>query len=171
MGMLNFTAIDFETANCARSSVCSVGAVFVRGGEIEGAFYSLIRPTPNFYTLSRVHGLCRSDTDAAGAFPDVWAKISDKIGNFPLVAHFAAFDESCLRAVFDAYEMPYPNYNFYCTCQGARRYFSGLPECARPASAGLDKFCEYFGFELDHHHALSDASACAQIALKIKEYL
>ncbi len=30
----NFAAIDFETANNERSSVCSVGVVIVRGGEI-----------------------------------------------------------------------------------------------------------------------------------------
>ena len=32
--MKDFAAIDFETANCERSSVCSVGVVIVRNGEI-----------------------------------------------------------------------------------------------------------------------------------------
>ena len=32
--MQDFVAIDFETANGRRSSVCSVGIVIVRGGEI-----------------------------------------------------------------------------------------------------------------------------------------
>ena len=44
--MQNFAAIDFETANGQRSSVCSVGVVVVRGGLITDTFYSLIRPTP-----------------------------------------------------------------------------------------------------------------------------
>ena len=30
--MQDFAAIDFETANYARSSVCSVGVIIVRGG-------------------------------------------------------------------------------------------------------------------------------------------
>ena len=46
--MQDFAAIDFETANGSRTSVCSVGVVIVRGGEIVDKFYSLIRPTPNF---------------------------------------------------------------------------------------------------------------------------
>ena len=46
----NFAAIDFETANGRRSSVCSVGVVIVRGGQIVDRFYSLIRPVPNYYT-------------------------------------------------------------------------------------------------------------------------
>ncbi len=44
--MQDFAAIDFETANGRRSSVCSVGIVIVRGGEIVDKFYSLIQPTP-----------------------------------------------------------------------------------------------------------------------------
>lgn len=40
--MRDFAAIDFETANNERSSVCSVGIVIVRDGEIVDSFYSLI---------------------------------------------------------------------------------------------------------------------------------
>ncbi len=57
--MENFAAIDFETANSERTSVCSVGIVIVRNGEITDTFYSLIQPEPNYYTYwcTRVHGL------------------------------------------------------------------------------------------------------------------
>lgn len=41
--MQDFAAIDFETANLERSSVCAVGIVIVRGGEITDTFYSLIK--------------------------------------------------------------------------------------------------------------------------------
>ena len=40
--MKDFAAIDFETANQYRSSVCSVGVVIVRNGEVAEKFYSLI---------------------------------------------------------------------------------------------------------------------------------
>lgn len=40
------TAIDFETANQQRTSVCSVGIVIVRDGEIADSYYSLIKPEP-----------------------------------------------------------------------------------------------------------------------------
>ena len=42
--MQDFAAIDFETANKNRSSVCSVGVVIVRDGEVVNKFYSLIKP-------------------------------------------------------------------------------------------------------------------------------
>ena len=57
--MQNFAAIDFETANNERSSVCSIGIVIVRGEEIVDTFYSLIKPEPEYYNYwcSQVHGL------------------------------------------------------------------------------------------------------------------
>ncbi len=38
--MQNFAAIDFETANMYRTSVCSVGLVIVRDGIIADKFYT-----------------------------------------------------------------------------------------------------------------------------------
>ncbi len=46
--MKDFAAIDFETANGSPSSVCSVGVVIVRDGEIVDRYYSLIHPEPDF---------------------------------------------------------------------------------------------------------------------------
>lgn len=65
--MKDFAAIDFETANYERSSVCAVGIVIVRHGEIVDSFYSLIHPEPNYYIsmCSEVNGLSHQDTDAS----------------------------------------------------------------------------------------------------------
>ena len=52
--MKDFAAIDFETANNERSSVCSVGVVIVRGGEVVDRFYSLIKPEPEYYNTGVV---------------------------------------------------------------------------------------------------------------------
>ena len=162
--MDNFAAIDFETANNERTSVCSVGVVVVRGGEIVERFYSLIQPEPNYYLYwnTRVHGLTRADTDNAQVFPYVWSKVEPLIEGLPLVAHNKAFDESCLRAVMRCYQMDYPDYEFYCTCVAARREMKWL------ADHRLDTVAEACGFHLEnHHHALADAEACAWIAREI----
>ncbi len=163
--MKDFAAIDFETANECRTSVCSVGVVVVRGGEIAGRFYSLIHPVPDYYRscCSEVHGLCRDDTCHAPSFPEVWRQIEPLIGDLPLVAHNACFDEGCLREVHRAYGMDYPEYEFYDTLQASRRTFgNSLPNHRLPTAALA---C---GYDLTvHHHALADAEACASIALKI----
>ena len=128
--MENFAAIDFETANEQRTSVCSVGVVIVRDGEIVDNYYSLIRPEPEYYTYwnTRVHGLTLADTACAPVFPTVWQEIAPRIEGLTLVAHNKAFDESCLKAVFRTYGMDYPDYDFRCTLQASRRAIKGLPD-------------------------------------------
>lgn len=162
--MQDFAAIDFETANYERSSVCSVGVVIVRGGVIVDKFYSLIKPEPEYYNYrcSRVHGLCAADTHNTQVFPDVWRRIEPLIaGLLPLVAHNKAFDESCLKAVFRIYQMDYPDYPFYCTYIASRKLWS-------QGQHTLDVIAARCGYDLTHHHhALADAEACAAIALKI----
>lgn len=162
--MQNFAAIDFETANSERTSVCAVGVVVVRDGEITDTFYSLIQPEPNYYSYwcQRVHGLGPEDTDDAPVFPDVWAQIEPLIEGLPLVAHNKSFDESCLKAVFRCYQMDYPDYEFYCTCQTSKRLLKQLP------NHQLQTVAAYCGYDLKrHHHALADAEACAHIAMQL----
>lgn len=161
--MQDFAAIDFETANGRRSSVCAVGIVVVKGGQIVDKFYSLIRPAPNFYTYqtTAVHGLTRRDTDRQPQFPEVWTRIAPRIEGLPLVAHNRPFDESCLKAVFAEYGMEYPGYQFYCTLAASRRKLTLRCHQLHVVAAAC-------GFDLaNHHHALADAEACAAIALKI----
>lgn len=163
--MLNFAAIDFETANGNLCSVCSVGVVVVRNGEIVKKIYKLIHPVPNYYSPGnvRVHGLTKADTDEADTFPEVWAEIVPYIEGLPFVAHFSRFDEGCLKAAFRHFEMTYPDYEFYCTCTASRRVFGRkLPNHKLPTVAAI---C---GYNLDNHHnAICDAEAAAMIALKI----
>jgi DNA polymerase-3 subunit epsilon len=162
--MKDFAAIDFETANYERTSVCSVGIVVVRDGMIVDSFYSLIQPEPNYYSYwcQRVHGLGHKDTDNAPLFPDVWAQIEPLIQGLPLVAHNKAFDENCLKAVFRCYQMDYPDYEFHCTLVASRRQLRQLPDHK------LDTVAAYCGYGLfRHHHALADAEACAHIAIKL----
>lgn len=163
--MQDFVAIDFETANNNRSSVCSVGIVVVRNGEVTERIHRLIRPVPNYYSpyCTAVHGMTRRDTDFAVGFPFVWREIQPHIAGLPFVAHNSSFDEGCLKAVHEAYGMPYPQYEFHCTCRGARRIFgASLPNHKLPTVAAA---C---GYDLNrHHHALADAEACAAIAIKI----
>ncbi len=160
----DFAAIDFETANQELSSVCSVGIVVVRNGIITERFYSLIQPEPDYYCYSnsQIHGLTHKDTANADVFPKVWQKISSQLEGLPLVAHNKGFDEACLQAVFKTYMMDYPDYIFYCTLAESRRQLKHLP------NHQLHTVAEDCGHILtNHHHALADAEACAEIALQL----
>ncbi|MCI2107088.1 MAG: 3'-5' exonuclease [Bacteroidales bacterium] len=163
--MKDFAAIDFETANECRCSVCSVGVVIVRNGEIVDSFYSLIHPEPEYYQwfCQQVHGLSEEDTENAPVFPEVWRQIEPKIVGLPLVAHNSPFDESCLKEVFKVYQMDYPDYEFYDTLAASRKHFGNdLP------NHQLQTVAAACGYKLENHHqALADAEACAHIAISI----
>ena len=83
------------------------------------------------------------------------------------VKHFTCwnnspFDESCLKAVFRVYQMDYPYYEFHDTLSMARRTMKGLE------NHQLHNVAAAYDYQLDHHHhALSDAEACAWIAREI----
>lgn len=163
--MRDLAAIDFETANECRSSVCSVGVVIVRDGKIVDSFYSLIHPEPDYYQwfCQQVHGLSEADTDNAPVFPRVWEKIAPMIEGLTLVAHNSPFDEGCLKEVFRVYQMDYPGYRFCDTLSASRRYFG----CSLPDHQ-LQTVAAACGYNLmNHHHALADAEACAHIAMKL----
>lgn len=163
--MKDFVAIDFETANHNPSSVCSVGIVVVRNGEIVDKRYELIRPKPFHFHWknTEIHGLTEADVEASSEFPDVWRRLAPLIGGLPLVAHNSPFDEGCLKAAFAAYGMEYPGYEFHCTCRAARkRLGSAVP------NHKLDTVAAYCGFNLrNHHNAIADAEACAAIAMQL----
>ncbi len=63
--MINtFTAIDFETAQGYRWSICQVGLIRVENGEIVKQLNLLVQPPDNYY-LDRfidIHGITPEDT-------------------------------------------------------------------------------------------------------------
>ena len=80
----------------------------------------------------------------------------------PLVAHNSVFDEGCLKAAHEAFDLAYPAYRFHCTCRLSRRLYPDLP------NHRLETVAEHCGCDLYmHHHALADAEACALIAVRM----
>ena len=74
---MNFIAIDFETANGKRASICEVGICVVRNGEIDETRSWLVQPEGNYYSYWNVqcHGITPEDTEEAPSFPEVWREI------------------------------------------------------------------------------------------------
>ena len=160
----DFVAIDFEAANAAFTSACSMGLVIVRNDEIVERFYGLMKPEPNHYDWynTKVHGIKKSDTEKAPKFPYLWNQVVDKVMGLPFVAHGMLFDQHVLKALHELYRIPYPNYACYCTHEGSKRYLPDLE------NHKLQTVAKYFGYEMkNHHNALDDAEACAVIAMNL----
>ncbi len=154
---MNFTAIDFETANQNRASICSVGLVRVENGKIVKEIHQLINPRApfNFYNTV-VHGITAFDVRNAPTFDDFFCEMSPFLQD-AVVAHNAAFDISCLRSEIERYAIPTPNFKYFCTLCMSRR----INEAPRHK---LDCLAEFYELgEFNHHNALADARICAKL--------
>lgn len=165
---MRFVAIDFETATSVRSSACSVGLVVVENGEIVEKFYTLIQPPHNIYDWRtiRIHKIQPEDTIDAPTFDEVYPQIEKIIKNRTIVAHNERFDRSVLKETMEYYGLDYSRLHlkdkWECTVKECRSL--------NIAPARLNDCVEYFGLKLNNHHnALEDAIACAQVYLKVLE--
>ena len=149
----NFTAIDFETAHGKRWSICQVGLVRVERGEITDKLSLLICPPGNLYfnINTQIHGISARDTRNAPGFNKIWPQIKHFIEGQTVVAHNGAFDFNCLSQTLQYYKLSPPAYTQKCTY---KIYGKGLAAC-----------CSDHRIALQHHNALSDALACAQLYL------
>ena len=157
-----YVALDFETSGYAAHSACAVGLCRIEDGVVTDSFYSLIRPPSSRVLFTHVHGLTWPMLKDAPTFTELWPQlVAFMEGSHALLAHNAVFDRRVLHASCQALELVQPQLPFLCTLKGARR---SLPL----ASRALDSVCGYFGIPLDHHHAGSDARACAEIYLRLR---
>ncbi|HEY8503714.1 MAG TPA: exonuclease domain-containing protein [Gemmataceae bacterium] len=154
-----FAAIDFETADYGRDSACSVGIVVVEGVEVVGRGHFLIRPPRRDFIFSYLHGITWADVAGQPAFAEVWAEAAKLLEGVEfLAAHAAAFDRSVLFECCRAGGLTPPEVPFRCTVQLARRGWG-----IRPTT--LPEVCRRLAIPLQHHHAESDAAACAGIVI------
>ena len=160
---MNFIAIDFETANSNRNSPCEIGIVKVENFKITDKKSFLIRPKENYFDWmnTEIHGIDEDTVKNEPEFDVIYSKIKDDFENYPIIAHNASFDISVLRRTLDLYDIPYPRTEYTCTYQMAK---SSLEGCL---SYRLDAISKFLDIKLDHHRALSDANACAEIAIKL----
>jgi len=160
---LDFTAIDFETANSSPASACSVGLVRVRGGEVVATAGWLIQPPPGHDEFQewnvRIHGIQPQDVLSAATWVEQFDRLCAFAGADVLVAHNAGFDLNVLRRAAEATDMSCPPYRSLCSLQVARKTYQ-LDSYRLPVAAAAAGFAEF-----SHHDALADARACAQIVI------
>jgi DNA polymerase III subunit epsilon len=148
----NFTAIDFETAHGKRWSICQVGLVRVENGIIRDKLSVLVQPPNNFYwdRFIDIHGITPEHTANAPSFDKIWHMVEPFIKNQNLVAHNGfSFDFHCLNQTLEYYDIEPPEYTGHCTY--------------RIFGMNLAALCKEYKIPLNHHDALSDAMACAEL--------
>ena len=160
---LDFTAIDFETANGNSASACAVGLVKVRDAQIVDTFSTLINPPTGWWDFHpgniRVHGIYPKDVETAPTWPVVLEQMLAFIEGDVLVAHNASFDMGVLRKTTEAVGGTLPELEYACSLMISRKTYN-------LDSYRLNAVAYAVGHEeFDHHDALADSDACARIMI------
>ena len=158
---VNFTAIDFETANSSSASACSVGLVKVRDSVVVDTAYWFIRPPAGHDEFNewntRIHGIVAADVEDALTWSEQLPNLVAFAGDDTLVAHNAQFDMGVIAGGCTASLIATPAFAYACSLLIARKTYHldsyRLPVVAM--AAGFEDF--------EHHNALADALACAAI--------
>jgi DNA polymerase-3 subunit epsilon len=158
---VDFTAIDFETANSHPSSACSVGLVRVRSGRVVDRAEWLIRPPAGhaeFLPFNiKIHGITAEMVASARTWEDQLDELREFIDADVTVAHNASFDMGVIRAACAETVTPTPRLKYLCSVQVSRKTYE-IPSHRLPLAAEAAGFGEFA-----HHDALADAEACAAI--------
>ncbi len=160
---IDFTAIDFETANSHAASACSVGLVRVRDGRVEDRAQWLIRPPAGrdaFLPFNiKIHGITPEMVAAAPLWAEQLEELRAFIGDDIAVAHNAGFDMGVIRSACAETVTPTPKLRYLCSVQVSRKTYD-IPSHRLPLAAAAAGFGEF-----SHHEALADAEACAAIVI------
>ena len=157
---MNFVAIDFETANRYATSACALGLVVVENGQIIETKSWLIRPEPNIFEFSFIHGITAEMVENEKNFGALWSEIRPYLEDNIVIAHNAEFDTKVLRRVLMQYDLALPRFHYACSVKIAKKVWKKeFPKF------GLKYLSEQLDIPLKHHDALSDTLACAKVML------
>lgn len=162
---MNFTCIDFETANRSPVSLCAAGMAVFEDGNLAEAPYWLVRPPKGKGWFreeftEECHGLTWFDVQDAPEFPAIAPEFLRRLGRSDLViAHNAVFDMGVLEAALAYFGLACPEFDYLCTYRLAERIWPGLP------NHQLGTLAAHIGHEFHHHHARADAEAAGRVLL------
>ena len=161
-----YVVVDVETTGGRgdQHRVTEIGAVKVRNGEVIDRFQTLLNPQRTIPTgITRLTGISEAMVADAPIFADVADDFEAFIEDAIFVAHNVDFDYGFIAREFKRLGRPF-RYPKLCTCSSMRRLYPGH------RSYSLAALCENYGIELrQHHRALCDAEAAAELLLLINE--
>lgn len=162
MKLLTFNAIDVETANSDRGSICQIGIVHVRRAQVEDQWQTLVNPEDRFDRFNvSIHGIDEADVQNSPTLPEVRAELSVRLQGSILVSH-TSFDRTAFEYAMARYGLEQLPVTWLDSAVIARRAW---PERSGNRGYSLKNIADDLGISFRHHDALEDARAAAEIVL------
>jgi DNA polymerase-3 subunit epsilon len=163
VGITDFVALDVETANADFASICSIGLVHFRAGQVFRSLTILVDPEDHFDPINiSIHGIRPEDVvgkpTMARVFPVIGAALQDAA-----IIHHSPFDRTALSRAATKYGTGGLPCFWLDNLQVARRTWSQFKE---DGGYGLANLAAAFGFSFKHHDAAEDARVAGMLLLK-----
>ena len=159
---MTFHAIDVETANSNRDSICQIGIVYVRNGAIRDQWDTLVNPEGWFdpYNIG-IHGITSDDVRSSPTWDEFHEDLSGRLSGSIMVSH-SPFDKVAVKRTTEKYGLLDINVKWLDSAMIVRRAW---PEHFGQKGWGLPNVARFLGIGFRHHDALEDARVAAEIVL------
>lgn len=164
--MPTFIAIDVETANASRRSICQIGIAKFINGKLVEEWTSLIDPETNFGPIQvSIHGINSRMVVGQPKLPEVAEHIRYFLENEITVCH-TLFDKQALFKAFEFYDLKQISTTWLDSAEVAKIAWGGRQNIGYK----LSDLCKMIEYNFIHHDALEDAKAAGFVLLAaIKE--
>jgi DNA polymerase-3 subunit epsilon len=159
---MEFIAVDVETANADIASICAIGLVHFREGQVLHAISMLINPKDHFDAVNiGIHGIRPEDVASAPTIEMIYPQLSQTLCP-SIVVHHTHFDRSAFHKVSLKHRLPDLTCRWLDSSSIARRAW---PDCAK-RGYGLADLGKKLNITFKHHDATEDARAAGEVVVK-----
>ena len=163
---MKFAVVDLETTGGKPSDgrITEIGVVLMDDTNVEGTFQALVDPCmPIQPFVQRLTGITDEMVQGKPQFSAIAEDLMGMLQDRIFVAHNVQFDSRFMMAELKRCAIKYDPPRL-CTVKLSRRFFPGLP------SYSLHNLAESLELpDFNHHRALADASAAAEILKLVYE--
>jgi len=167
VGVTDFFGLDVETANADFSSICSIGLVHFRSGQVHKSLQILVDPEDDFDPANiAIHGIRPEDVAGRPTMAKVFPIIAESLKDTALI-HHSPFDRTALARAAAKYGAEGLPCTWLDSVQVARRSWEQYRD---QGGYGLANLAGLMGIPFTHHNAAEDARAAGLIVLKAIEH-
>ena len=158
---IRFAALDVETANHDRASICQIGVACVLEDNSIATWTTYVDPRTSTWAFTGLHGIRQSTVRGAPTFADALLTLEAPLQGLTVYQH-SGFDRSAFRAACAALKREEPEWTWQNSVTVARRAW---PELKGKGGHGLASLKTHLRLSFMHHDAGEDARAAAEVVL------
>jgi len=159
---MDFISVDVETANPDHASICQIGIVCFREGQLAEQWESLINPEDYFDDMNVfIHGIDESDVEDAPKLPEVYDNVVRYFSGNVVVSH-TSFDRIAFDRAFAKYGLTPPDCKWLDSAKVVRRAWTEFSQ----KGYGIANVSKKLGIQFKPHIAQEDARAAGEILIQ-----